>query len=151
MLMMFVVNIPMIGLFFGFDGISAPYLMVKNDEVVVMNSFMYLIRTFMLKSVQVMIYTSLAFMISSLARSSALAIVTGFILSSVDTALITVMAMFKMDWGRYLIFANTDLLNVYNGGSPFPQHTLGFAIIVVIAHLAVFLLTAWDGFTRRSV
>ena len=151
MLMMFVVNIPMIGLFFGFDGISAPYLMVKNDEVAVMNSFMYLIRTFMLKSVQVMIYTSLAFMISSLARSSALAIVTGFILSSVDTALITVMAMFKMDWGRYLIFANTDLLNVYNGGSPFPQQTVGAALIVVVAHLAVFLLTAWDGFTRRSV
>ncbi|SFC24395.1 ABC transporter permease [Ruminococcus albus] len=151
MLLMFLVNIPMVGMLFGFDGISAPYLALKEGEVVAQNTFIYLIKNFMLKSVQVLITTSLAFMISSLMRSTSLAIVTGFIVNSIGTPVIAVMSGYKMDWGRYLIFANTDLLTIYKGGASFPQQTVGFAIIVVVAHLAVFLLTAWDGFTRRSV
>ena len=151
MLMMFLINIPMVGLLFGFKGISLPYLSLVDGEVVAQSTFVFLIKNFMLKSVQVMITTTLAFMISSLMRSTGLAIVAGFILNSIGTPLIAIMVTFKMDWGRYLIFANTDLQTIYNGESMFPQHSLGFAIIVVIAHMAVFLLTAWDGFTRRSV
>lgn len=151
MLMMFLINIPMVGLLFGFKGISLPYLSLVDGEVVAQSTFVFLIKNFMLKSVQVMITTTLAFMISSLMRSTGLAIVAGFILNSIGTPLIAIMVTFKMDWGRYLIFANTDLQTIYNGASPFPQHSLGFAVVVVIAHMAVFLLTAWDGFTRRSV
>lgn len=151
MLTMFLINIPMTGLFFGFKGMSSPYLRVVDGEVVAQSTFLFLIKNFMLKSVQVLISTTLAFMISSLLRSTALAIVAGFIINSIGSTVIAVMVLFKMDWGRYLIFANTDLLSIYNGQSSFPQHTLGFALAVVAAHMAVFLLTAWDGFTRRSV
>jgi ABC-2 type transport system permease protein len=151
MLTMFLINIPMVGLLFGFKGISLPYLSLVDGEIVAQSSFIFLIKNFMLKSVQVMISTTLAFMISSLMRSTALAIVAGFIVNTIGSTIIAIMVTFKMDWGRYLIFANTDLLTIYNGESMFPQHNLGFAVVVVIDHMAVFLLTAWDGFTRRSV
>lgn len=151
MLVMFLINIPITGLLFSFKGITAPYISVVDGEVIAQSTFVYLIKSFMLKSVQVIISTTLAFTLSSLVRSTALAVVTGYILNSIDVALVSVMYSFNLDWGRYLIFANTDLLNIYKGTSVFPQHSLGFALIVIIAHMAVFLLTAWDSFTRRSV
>ena len=62
-----------------------------------------------------------------------------------------VLNQLKQDWGRYLIFANTDLASIMDGSSLFPSHTLTFAVTVIVAHMAVFLLTAWDGFTKKSV
>lgn len=150
-LTLMILCIPMIGIFFGFDGFTAPYLAVKDGVVVSQSSFIYLFKTYMLASVEIVITTTLALMISSLLRSTALAIVAGFVIRSIGSTIISVMAMLNLDWGRYLIFANTDLLAISNGESSFPQHTVSFALVVIAAHMAVFLLTAWDGFTRRSV
>ena len=146
-----VINIPMVGIFFGFDTIGAPYLTLKDGEVIRQSSFIYLFKTYALASVEIIVTTTLSFMISSLLRSTALAIVAGFVVRSIGSTIIAVMAFLKMDWGRYLIFANTDLLSIQNGESSFQEHTVTFALIVVAVHLVVFLLTAWDGFTRRSV
>ena len=55
------------------------------------------------------------------------------------------------DWARFLVFANTDLASISKGYSIFAQHSLTFAVGVLTAHMVVFLLTAWDGFTKRSV
>ena len=145
------INIPMIGIFFGFKGIGAPYLAVKNGEVIAHSTFFYLFKTYALASVEIIVTTTLAFMISSLLRSTALAIVSGFVIRSVGSTIIMIMTFLKMDWGRYLIFANTDLLSIANGESSFQEHTVGFALVIVVVHLIVFMLTAWDGFTRRSV
>lgn len=145
------INIPMIGIFFGFDGFTAPYLYVKDGEVLSHSSFIYLFKSYMLASCEIIVTTTLSFMISSMLRSTALAIVAGFLTRSIGPSVVQIMAMLKMDWGRYLIFANTDLLSISNGESVFQQHTVTFALGVVAAHLIVFLLTAWDGFTRRSV
>ncbi len=145
------VTLPMVGIFFGFDGFTAPYLELKDGEVVSRSSFIYLFKTYMLASVEIIVTTTLSFMISSLLRSTALAIVAGFIVRSIGPTIVQVMAMLHVDWGRYLIFANTDLLSIANGESSFQQHTVGFALAVIAVHLVVFLLTAWDGFTRRSV
>ena len=150
-LLLMLINIPMIGIFFGFGDISAPYLALKDGEVIKQSSFLYLIKLYLLSSVEIIVTTTLSFMISSLLRSTALAIVAGFVVRSIGPTLISIMSLLKMDWGRYFIFANTDLLTISNGESQFPQHTVGFALGVVAVHLVVFLLTAWDGFTRRSV
>lgn len=150
-LTLMLVNIPMIGICFGFDGFSAPYLAVKDGEVIKQSSFVYLFKLYMLASVEIIVTTTLSFMISSLLRSTALAIVSGFVVRSIGPSIVSIMGMLKLDWGRYFIFANTDVLAISNGESTFPQHTVGFALGVVAVHLVVFLLTAWDGFTRRSV
>lgn len=150
-IVMMTLSIPVTGICFGFDGITAPYLSVKDGEVIIQSSFIYLFKSYMLASVQMVVTTTLALTISSLLRSSSLAIVAGILVNSIGSTVINAMALWKMDWGRYLIFANTDLLAISNGQSVFPQHTVGFALAVIAVHMVVFLLTAWDGFTRRSV
>lgn len=147
----FVVCIPAVGIVHGFDGLSTPYLYVENDQVCSMNSFLYAARSYLISSVQLVVMATFAFAISSLIRSSALAIGASVFLLFAGETVTTILAELGLDWARFLIFANTDLLAISQGNSMFPQHSLLFAVGVLAAHMAVFILTAWDGFTKRSV
>ena len=94
---------------------------------------------------------TMAFALSSLFKSSALAIGTGVFCMMGGSTLIQILSMLKQDWARYLIFANTNLASIYEGKSLFPQHSLTFALVVIAVHMVIFLLTAWDGCTKREV
>ena len=151
MLITLIISIPVTGIFFGFDGFTAPYLEVVKEDVVVKSSMIHMVKTYLIASVGMVIMSTMAFMISCLAKSSVLAIIVGFIMSSVGATISMIMSSFHIDWGRYLIFANTDVLGIHNGTTSFPNQTMGVALVVIAVHMAVFLLTGWDAFTRRSV
>ena len=151
LVLLFLICIPIVGLIIGFDGISTPYLTVENGNIVSINSFAVAARSYLVSSIEMVVMATLAFAVSSLIRSSALAIGLSVFLMFVGETITTILAQLGQDWARYLIFANTDLLSISQGSSMFPQHSLTFAIGVIIAYMTVFILTAWDGFTKRSV
>lgn len=139
-------------LFFGTSNLGADYLEVVDGAVKSTNGFAYILRNYMLSSVQVVVMATLAFAISSLVRSSSLAIgVSLFAMLSGNTLVMILKQALHQDWARYLIFANTDLEAVANGLTGFSHHSMLFAVSVIAVHMFVFLLTAWDGFTRREV
>lgn len=148
--LLFVVMIPAAGLMLGFDGMSAPYLYVSGGEVHEISSFLQAAKLYMLNSVEIIVMATFAFAVSSLFKSAALAIGSSVFLMFTGSMVVQILSMLRQDWARYLIFANTDLAGIYNGESLFPQHSLTFAVVVIIAHMVVFLLTAWDGFTKRE-
>lgn len=147
----FILSIPVVGIMHGFDGISTPYLYISGGEVHSVNSFLIAARNYLVSSVEVVIMASFAFAISSLIRSSALAIGASVFLMFAGATVTAILSQLGQDWARYLVFANTDLMSIAQGNSMFPQHTVFFAVMVLVAHMAVFILTAWDGFTKRSV
>lgn len=149
--LLFVVMIPFAGIFLGFDSISAPYLYISDGNVHEMSPFLHIIKLYLLNSVDVVVMATMAFALSSLFKSSALAIGTGVFCMMGGSTLIQILSMLKQDWARYLIFANTNLASIYEGKSLFPQHSLTFALVVIAVHMVIFLLTAWDGFTKREV
>lgn len=151
LVLLFLICIPIVGLIIGFDGISTPYLTVENGNIVSINSFAVAARSYLVSSIEMVVMATLAFAVSSLIRSSALAIGLSVFLMFAGETITTILAQLGQDWARYLIFANTDLLSISQGSSMFPQHSLTFAIGVIIAYMTVFILTAWDGFTKRSV
>ena len=93
----------------------------------------------------------MAFMISSMMRSSALAIGIGVTALMGGSIVVAFLAQLGCDWGRYLIFANMNLSQAASGNTVFPNQTLGFSIGVLAVHMILFLITAYDGFTRREV
>ena len=106
----------------------------------------------MLSSVYVVAMATFAFAISSVVKSSSLAIGLGIFAMSMGENAVQILKMaFNVDAGRYTIFANSNLQTIAQGQTLFPGQTLGFAIAVIVIHMAVFLLTAWDGFVRRDV
>lgn len=139
-------------IFFGTSNLGADYLEVVDGTVHSTSGFLYVLRSYMLSSVNVVVMATLAFAISSLVRSSSLAIgISLFAMLSGNTIVTILKQGFKQDWARYLIFANTNLAAVADGTTGFSNHSMAFAVGVVAVHLAVFFLIAWDAFTKREV
>ena len=136
---------------FGADNLSASYLSVSGDTVKSISGFLYVFLQFMLSSVEMIAMATLAFAISSLARSSALAIGVSVMAYVGGSTVVMLLQQLNFDWGRYLIFSNLSLANTLNGNTFFAGQTITFNLVVIAVHMVVFILTAWDGFTRREV
>ena len=154
-LLCYAVNVLLSILLFGTADLGATYITASNGEIISTPGLVYLLQKYAVSSVNVVVMATLAFAISSLLRSSAVA--TGVSVFAVfgGNMIVSILYALKIDWARYLIFANTDLWGISHGDSDmsiiFENQTVGFAIGVIIVHMIVFLLTAWDGFTRREV
>ncbi len=140
------VNIP----FFGAD-FQVPCLTAANGEVVVGSGFLYALKDYLLEGVSLLAMMTMAFMISSMMRSSALAIGIGVTALMGGSMVVALLTQLGCDWGRFLIFANMNLSQTASGNTMFPNQTLGFSVGVLAVHMVIFLITAYDGFTRREV
>lgn len=148
----YIFNALVSSILFGFRDLNAPHLYVSGDVVKSTSSWLFMAQKYLLGSIGLVVMATLAFAISALARNSAVAIGISLLCYLSGSALILILHdQFGMDWPRYLIFANTDLDLIAAGNSPFYGHTVSFAVIVIVIHLIVFLLTAWDAFIKRDV
>lgn len=147
----YVVNVIFTMLLHGTNDLSAPFLSVSNGVVQSSSAFLYIAKLYVYAAVEVITYGTMAFAISSLFRNSSIAIGAS-VAFLVSGSVITIMLQqFHQDWGRYLLFANTDLLAIKNGASLYPHHTFGFAVVTLIVYIGVMWLIAYDGFCRREV
>ena len=135
---------------FGAD-FHVPYLTAENGTVQVGSSFLYVLEQYLLNSVGMFAMTTMAFMISSLLKSSAVAIGVGVAALMGGSMVTQILAQLGCDWGRYLIFANMNLGQIRSGYSVFPNQSVTFAAVTLIVYMVIFLWTAFDGFTRREV
>ncbi|PRX68823.1 ABC-2 type transport system permease protein [Cohnella sp. SGD-V74] len=135
----------------GFDGLSLPHLNVGADGVVhessmVVNS----LQKYGYAVISLLMYVTLAFMISAAFRSSSMAIAFSLLFMLVGNTV--TMLLSGYEWSKYLLFANIDLTQYLPGNSPLrPEMTLGFSITMLVAYYVVFQLIAWTLFTKRDV
>lgn len=149
--LLFGLEILLLGISYGFSGYAGEYVHAANGAAAGTPILLYGFQQFMLAAVNPLLMMTMAFAISSLFRSSALSIALGLgglLGGSVITSLLSELGI---DWGRYLVFSNTGLSAVAQGSPPFPGQTLTFSIFVLAIYMGLFLLTAYDGFTRREV
>lgn len=138
-------------LLFGARDAFLPALTVEDGVLVKVSPYLLLLRDYALATLEVVLMSTLAFALSALLRSSALAIGVSIFLDMAGELFVSILALFGADWGRYLLFANLDFPAIASGNSLFPHQSLALAIVIVVLHLAVFLWTAWDAFTKRDV
>lgn len=148
----YIFNFLIAGIFFGFKDIGAPLLTASQGAVKTGSPFLYVAWKYMLACVGVLTMATFAFMISTLVRNSSLAIGLGvFLLLTGYSATFMLGGSFNFDWARYILFANIDINMIINHQTPFLGQTVGFALTVIAVYMAVFLLTAWDAFTRQDI
>ena len=138
-------------LLFGARDAFLPALTVEDGVLLKVSPYLLLLRDYALATLEVVLMSTLAFALSSLLRSSALAIGVSIFLDMAGELFVSLLALFGADWGRYLLFANLDFPAIASGNSLFPHQSLALAIVIVVCHMAVFLWTAWDAFTKRDV
>ncbi len=137
------------GLLLGFESIDQPYLTYSNGEVTEASMALHFVIEYALASVNLLMMVTFAFMLSSIFRSSSLAIGLAIFLMFSGSQLTYILSQY--DWVKYILFANTDL-SVYFDGSPIVDSmTLGFSVVMLFVYLIVFLLLSWLLFTKRDV
>jgi ABC-2 type transport system permease protein len=135
---------------FGGPGQSV-HLAYIDGEVVEQNIVAYLIKTYLLLSIDVTMMATMAFMISTVFRSSSLAIGLSLFLLFMGANATQLLAM-KFDWAKYSLFANTNLTQYTGFSQPMVKGmTMGFSITMLIIYFAIFQLLAFIVFKKRDV
>lgn len=129
----------------------APALFAQNGIVTQLSPYLLLLRDYGLGALQLILMFTLAFALSALLRSASVAVSVSLFANLVGSMVVSILQLMGFDWARYILFSNLDLAAIANGTSLFPHQSLPVAIVIVVAHMAVFLLTAHDAFTRREV
>lgn len=138
-------------LIFGPSEINTQLLTVDGNSVIAVSGFVFMIGRYLLSYISIIIPVTIAFTISALFRSSALAIALSIIIYFVGSTICSVAAMFSLDFVRYTIFANQNLTSIIDGQSLFGHMSATFSVIVIIVHMFLLLFIAHDAFTRKNV
>ncbi|MFJ7728701.1 ABC transporter permease [Neobacillus sp. NPDC097160] len=126
------------------------HLAFVNGAVVEQNLFLYLVKTYALNSLSVYLLVAMAFMISAVFRNSSLAIGLSVFLLLMGGTITNLLAS-KFDWAKYSLFANTNLMQYYDGMPLVEGMTIGFSITMILIYFAIFHLLAFGIFTKRDI
>lgn len=136
--------------FFGTAGAGAPHVYVDTHQVVQQTSVIsYLMMQYGFLLVKIVVVATMAFMISTIFRSSALAIVISLLTFLLGGHVMQELS--KYSWAKYILLANTDLSQFVVNGPVIPGLTLGFSITMLVAYFIVMIGLACRSFVKRDV
>lgn len=138
-------------LFIGANGQKAAWLTVTDGKVRESSALAFIIEQWLLQSITLFVLVTLAFSLSTFSRKSSVAISLSIVCIFVGNTITSLLAVFECDWGRFLLFANLDIRGIAAGESMFYRQSVGFAVFVLVEHMVVFIITAFDSFRRKSV
>ncbi|MEH7306509.1 ABC transporter permease [Neobacillus drentensis] len=135
---------------FGLPDHPVPYLNYANGQVTEQPIVVHLLVYYGLSSIDTIMLATMAFMISSVFRNSSLAIGLSLFLLFTG-AQFTVLLSLKFSWAKYILFANTNLMQ-YVEGTPMVQGmSMSFSVIMLLIYFAIFQLLAFVVFKKRDV
>lgn len=136
-------------LLFGFSGADLPYLAYQEGQVVEKNMITHIITLFGFQSVNLVMMVTFAFMISTVFRSSSLAIGISLFLMFTGPQLVQLFSNY--DWAKYILFAHTNLQQYMDGTPVVEGMTMSFSVIMLILYFVLFIALSWVIFNKRDV
>jgi ABC-2 type transport system permease protein len=132
-----------------YDSSGGAILDYRNGSVVEVSYWGRVLVLYALQFVGVIVYTTFAFMIGSVFRSSSLAIGLSIFLLFVGPNIVFFLS--KYEFVKYIFFTHTDLTG-YVTGTVFVQGmTWPLSIAVLTVYLLLFLTISYLSFTKRDV
>lgn len=135
---------------FGTPETSVPHLTYVNNKVIEQPMGVYLFILYGLKSISMIMLATMAFMISAAFRNSSLAIGLSLFLLLMGGGLTQLISL-KFDWAKYILFANTDLMQYFDGGPMVEGMTLTFSLVMLVIYFIIFQFLAFYIFKKRDV
>jgi len=133
----------------GFDGFTAMNLVMKDGAVQESYVVLDVLRIYLSEAIGTLMIVTLAFMLSTVFRSSSLSITMAILLLMFGKSI--TMLLGKYEWAKFILFANIDLTPYFNGGAPLPGMTLGFSIIMLCVYFIVFHVISCGVFAKRDI
>lgn len=135
---------------FGMPNHAVPHLNYYNGQVTEQNIVAHLMIYYGLSSIDMIMLATMAFMISSVFRNSSLAIGLSLFLMFTG-AQFTVLLSLKFSWAKYILFANTNLNQYFEGTPMLEGMTLSFSITMLLIYFVLFQFLAFFVFNKRDV
>lgn len=142
----FVVSVVMSYLLFAADG--GTELAVQGGEVTEVSVWTLTLYHLFLAFVNIIVYTTFAFMIGSVFRSGALAIGLSLFIFFTGNTVSALLSRYEI--AKYLFFSH-DLVALAQGMTFIEDVTLPFAAAVLGAYAAVFLIVSYLVFSKRDI
>jgi ABC-2 type transport system permease protein len=152
MLILLVTSIIVSGLLYGFGSTTEMFSYSGRDGV--MHQISYASETFRaygFGSVDLIMILTLAFMVSTVFRSSAIAITLSIVSIFVGGTIGEFIKHYS--WAKYYLFLNTDLSKYYTQASPTldSDTTIQFSILILIVYFIIFNGLSWYVFKKRDI
>jgi len=138
-----------LALFGAGDG-SQVHLAYADGTVEEKSLLLHLAGSYLLNSISLLMMATMAFMISAVFRNSSLAVGISIFLLAMGGTVTNLLAT-KFEWVKYILFANTDLTQYFDGSPLVSDMTLGFSIAVLAVYFLVFHVLAFGVFTKRDI
>ncbi|MBZ5212809.1 ABC transporter permease [Bacillus paralicheniformis] len=135
---------------FGAGEGSQVHLAYADGTVEEKSLLLHLAGSYLLNSISLLMMATMAFMISAVFRNSSLAVGISIFLLAMGGTVTNLLAT-KFDWVKYILFANTDLTQYFDGSPLVSDMTLGFSIVVLAVYFIVFHVLAFGAFTKRDI
>lgn len=150
LVVLFITALIVNGFYYGFERLSLPHLIVNAaGQVQEKNMLFYVFATYGLKLIELVMIVTLAFMISTVFRSASLAI--GLSIFIMFAGQVITLLFLRYTWGKYFLFANTDLTPYLEGRPLAEGMTFGFSITMLVCYFLLFNVLSWEIFRRRDV
>ncbi|MBO1513208.1 ABC transporter permease [Metabacillus bambusae] len=107
--------------------------------------------SYLFNLIEIVVMSTIAFSFSTITRSSVFSIAVPVFLLFTSSAIITLLDHYHYQAGKYLLFANTNIMPYFFGQPLFEGMTLTFSLINIILHLVVFFFFSILSFTKRDV
>ncbi|WNS41244.1 ABC transporter permease subunit [Paenibacillus sp. MMS20-IR301] len=111
----------------------------------------YVFLLIMCSYIELFLTAAIAFMISSVFRSSGLAITLSLSIMFTKDIFMAIFNPERYEWAKYLIFAHMDLSGYLLTDRIAGGATLGFSIAVLALYYVVIMLVSWLVFRKRDV
>lgn len=109
-----------------------------------------ILKDYGLSLVTLLMMASFAFMISTIFRSSSMAIGLAVTLMLAGNSIVLFASHYS--WAKYILFANTNLGQYFNGAEPMMEGmSLSFSVTILCIYLALFLMASWVAFNKRDI
>ncbi|CAM4418932.1 ABC-2 type transport system permease protein [Paenibacillus endophyticus] len=115
------------------------------------NPFSYMLKYYGLTLVSLVVTVTLAFMLSTIFRSSGLAIGFALFLLLGVNSFVGLIAMLDYTWIDYLLFIHLNLTQYLDGNPMREGMTLGYSLTVLGVYYVVFIALTWYIFNKRDV
>ena len=113
--------------------------------------FVFLLQYYALTYVSMIVTVTLSFMLSTIFRSSGLAIGMALFLLLVVNNIIQLLYSLDYKWIEYILFLHLDLTQYLYDFQPREGMTLGFSLGVLAGYYVIFIALTWYVFNKRDV
>ncbi|WP_138755250.1 ABC transporter permease [Paenibacillus sinopodophylli] len=115
------------------------------------NPFSYMLKYYGLTLISLVVTVTLAFMLSTIFRSSGLAIGFALFLLLGVNSFIGLIALLGYKWVDYLLFVHLNLTQYLDGNPMREGMTLGYSLGVLGVYYVLFIALTWYVFNKRDV